>query len=124
MGGLLERTLPKKKQSYKKKIDTGNDFIGTEYRTAKNTECHWGFGVAQYHDSGMTQFNLSRQDILNNRRISTELEYFSNPKSKRYMATNQFVLDMPYRERDNVCFSVQHLHLRDQSEKAYVSNAQ
>ncbi len=111
-------------QDEKLEMEAGNDFISTEYRTAKDTESNWGVGLAQYHRSGVTQFSLSRQNILNNRRISTELEYFSDPKSKRHIATSQFVLDMPYRERDNVYFSVQHLHVRDRSEKAYVSNAQ
>ncbi len=105
-------------------LEASNEYVSTAYRTAKTTESNWGLGLAQYHNSGMTQFNLSRQSILNNRRISTELEYFQDPNSKRHIATSQFVVDMPYRERDNLYFSIQHLHVRDRGEKAYTSNAQ
>lgn len=105
-------------------VEASNEFLSTEYRTAKDTESNWGIGVAQYHRSGMTQFNLNRQSIRNNRRVSTALEYFRDPHSSRDMASSQFVIDMPYRERDNLYFSVQHLHVRDRGEKAYVSNAQ
>jgi|GEM_PF-6646297 len=105
-------------------VEASNEFLSTEYRTAKDTESNWGVGVAQYHRSGMTQFNLSRQSIRNNRRVSTALEYFRDPNSNRDMASSQFVIDMPYREKDNLYFSVQHLHVRDRGEKAYISNAQ
>ena len=105
-------------------VEASNEYLSTEYRTAKDTESNWGVGLAQYHNSGMTQFSLNRQSIRNNRRLSTELEYFSDPNSKRQMATSQFVLDMPYRERDNLYFSVQHLHVRDRGDNAYISNAQ
>lgn len=105
-------------------LEGSHDFLRAEYRTAREEENNWTFGASQYYKSALTQINLSRQQIFNQSRITTGVDYFSDLKDNRQMAMGKFVLDMPYQEKNNIFLSVQNLYINHQGEEKYASNAQ
>lgn len=111
-------------QDQQLELEGSHDFLRAEYRTAREEENNWTFGASQYYKSALTQVSLSRQQIFNQSRITTGVDYFSDVKGKRQMAMGQFVLDMPYQDKNNFFLSVQNLYINQQAEGNYTSNAQ